>query len=131
MNNGVPRRIAVVSLWAENVPATVHFYHDVLGLRLVPHHASARPHFEVGGVILIILPGHPHPASPERFPQLAFAVDDLKSAVKNLEAHQVHLPWGVEEDRQAHWVMFYDPAGNLVELVQLEEKKWIGGEGDK
>jgi catechol-2,3-dioxygenase len=31
--------IAVVSLWAENVPATTHFYRDVIGLSIMPPHA--------------------------------------------------------------------------------------------
>ena len=34
--------------------------------------------------------------------------------------HYVDLPWGVEEDADSRWVMFRDPAGNLIELAQLE-----------
>jgi catechol 2,3-dioxygenase-like lactoylglutathione lyase family enzyme len=120
MNTLAPNRIAVVSLQAENVPETVHFYRDVLGLRLDPQHGSARPHFDVGGVILTVIPGKPQPPGPERFPVLAFAVSDLQSAVKKLEAHQVPLPWGVKGDGPSRWVMFHDPAGNLVELVEFE-----------
>jgi hypothetical protein len=29
------------------------------------------------------------------------------------------LPWGIEGDARSRWVMFHDPAGNLVELVQF------------
>ena len=46
-------RLAVVSLWAEDVPATAHFYRDVLGLRLLPQHGD-RPNFDLGGVYLTI-----------------------------------------------------------------------------
>src|SRR5574341_1061120 len=113
-------RLAVVSLWAEDVPATAHFYRDVIGLRLLPHHHGGRPHFDLNGVFLTILRGTPRPAenaSPARFPVIAFAVEDLEAAVERLKAHHGELPWGVEEDRDSRWVMFHDPAGNLSELA--------------
>jgi len=113
--------IAVVSLWAEDVPAAVHFYQDILGLRLLPH-AHERPHFDVGGIYLTILKGRPVPAqdaTPQRFPLIALAVDDLDAAKQNLRLHGVELPWGIEADADSRWVMFHDPAGNLVELVQF------------
>lgn len=114
-------RIAVVSLWAEDVPTCAHFYRDVLGLPLIGHHAS-HPHFDLGGTILVILKGRPSPAQeadPTRFPLIALAVDNLQEAVEMLNAHEVALPWGVEEDANTHWVMFHDPAGNLIELVEF------------
>jgi catechol 2,3-dioxygenase-like lactoylglutathione lyase family enzyme len=115
-------KIAVVSLWAEDVPTTVHFYRDVLGLRLLPHHRQ-QPHFDLGGVFLTIVKGQPVPArdaQPDRFPLLALAVDEFDGAIERLRAHRVELPWGVEEDGQSRWVMFRDPAGNLIELVQFK-----------
>ncbi len=117
-------RIAVVSLWAEDVPTCAHFYRDVLELPLIGLHAS-RPHFDLGGSTLVILKGRPSPAQeadPARFPLLALAVDDLQSFVERLKARQVALPWGVEENAGARWVMFYDPAGNLIELVEFASK---------
>ncbi|MBI1877269.1 MAG: VOC family protein, partial [Chloroflexi bacterium] len=112
-------KIAVISLWAEDVPATAHFYRDVIGLRLLPHHGE-RPHFDVDGVYLTILQGHPiaaQQAQPSRFPLVAFAVEDLDQAVARLRRHRVELPWGIEADDNSRWVMFHDPAGNLIELV--------------
>lgn len=114
-------RIAVVSIWAEDVAATAHFYRDVVGLRLLPHHLE-RPHFDLEGSYLTILKGRPVPAQdaePSRFPLIAFAVKDLDAAVVRLRAHDVELPWGIEKDAHSRWVMFHDPAGNLVELVQF------------
>jgi len=113
--------VAVVSLWAEDVPAAVHFYQDILGLRLLLHDHE-RPHFDVGGCYLTILKGRPVPAqdaAPARFPLIALAVDDLDAAEQNLRLHGVELPWGIEADANSRWVMFHDPAGNLVELVQF------------
>jgi catechol 2,3-dioxygenase-like lactoylglutathione lyase family enzyme len=121
--------LAVVSLWAEDVPATAHFYRHVIGLRLLPHHGS-RPHFDAGGLYLTILQGRPSPAEdavPARFPLIAFAVEDLDRAVEHLRAHRVELPWAIEEDADSRWVMFHDPAGNLIELAEFKYGLPSGG----
>jgi catechol-2,3-dioxygenase len=31
-------QLAVVSLWAEDVPANANFYQEVVGLKIMPHH---------------------------------------------------------------------------------------------
>jgi predicted enzyme related to lactoylglutathione lyase len=125
MSTSIPKSIAVVSLWAEDVPTAAHFYRDVIGLRLLPHHShhDGRPHFDVSGTYLTILKGKPVPAQnaePSHFPLIAFAVDDLDSAIERLQAHHVELPREVVEDADSRWVMFHDPAGNLIELVQFK-----------
>jgi len=59
MSMDIPEQISVVSLWAEDVPAAVHFYQKVIGLRLCPCQARHMdpPHFDVGGAYLTILKG--------------------------------------------------------------------------
>ena len=117
-------KLAVISLWAEDVATTAHFYRDVLGLRLLPHHGD-RPHFDLGGIYLTILKGRSMPAqnsAPDRFPIIAFAVDDLDAAVERLRTHHVELPRGVEEDANSRWVMFHDPVGNLIEIAQFKDR---------
>jgi catechol 2,3-dioxygenase-like lactoylglutathione lyase family enzyme len=119
-------RIAVISLWAEDVPAAAHFYRDAIGLPLLPHHAGERPHFDLGGPILTILPGRPGQPPPEpRFPLLALSVPDLETALARLRLHGVALPPQVESNPAGRWVLFHDPAGNLIELVE-----WTGGRRD-
>jgi len=117
----MPPTLAVISLWAEDVATTAHFYRDVLGLRLIDQHGD-RPHFDLGGIYLVILKGRPVPPLdpvPARFPIVALAVEDLDAAVAQLRAYPVDLPWGIEEDAGSRWVMFHDPAGNLIELAQF------------
>ena len=114
------KNVAVISLWAEDVPKAAHFYRDVLGLELVEHHHDSRPHFRVGDAYLVILKGKPIPAEnrePSRFPLYAFKVQDLDAGVERLVAHNIELPWGIEGSGSSRWVMFHDPAGNLVELT--------------
>ena len=115
-------QLFVVSLWAQDVAAEAHFYMDVVGLSLASHHRG-RPHFQLGEAYLVILQGRPNPPeepTPPRFPQVALMVDDLQAAVARLEQAGVALPWGIEEDAVSLWVMFHDPGGNLIELVQLK-----------
>jgi len=115
-------KLAVVTLWADDVAATARFYHDVIGLKLLMHDQH-RPHFDLGGIYLVILKGRPLPPLdpvPARFPIVAFAVDDLDAAIDHLRTHHVELPWGIEEDADSRWVMFYDPAGNLIELAHFK-----------
>ena len=115
-------KFAVVAVWAEDVVASAHFYRDVLGLNLLPHHGE-RPHFMVNRVYLMILKGKPAPAQdaqPPRFPIFAFSVDDLDVMVERLKKHGVSLPWGVEGNTNERWVMFHDPGGNLIDLAQFK-----------
>jgi catechol-2,3-dioxygenase len=115
-------KLAVVSLWAEDVATTAHFYRDVIGLKLLMHDRH-RPHFDLGGVYLVILQGRSLPPLdpvPARFPIIAFAVDDLDATIDHLRLHQIELPWGIEEDADSRWVMFCDPAGNLIELAHFK-----------
>jgi catechol-2,3-dioxygenase len=115
-------KLAVVSLWAEDVATTAHFYRDVIGLKLLMHDRH-RPHFDLGGVYLVILQGRSLPPLdpvPARFPIIAFAVDDLDATIDHLRLHHIELPWGIEEDADSRWVMFHDPAGNLIELAHFK-----------
>lgn len=112
--------LAVISLYAVDLDQSVEFYRDVIGLYLVSEGAG-HPHFRLDGTYLVMLKGNPQPAQEtdgEPFPVIAFAVDDLDGALDRLKAKDVVLPWGVEADARARWVMFHDPAGNLIELVQ-------------
>jgi catechol 2,3-dioxygenase-like lactoylglutathione lyase family enzyme len=112
--------LAVISLYAVDLERSVEFYRDVIGLYLVSEGAG-HPHFRLDGTYLVMLKGKPQPAQEtdgDPFPVIAFAVDDLDGALDRLKAKGVALPWGVEADARARWVMFHDPAGNLIELVQ-------------
>ena len=118
----MPPTLAVVSLWAEDVAATAHFYRDVIGMKLLLH--DRRPHFDLGSMHLVILKRRSLPPLdpvPARFPIVAFAVDDLDAAVERLRAHHVDLPWGIAEDSGSRWAMFHDPAGNLIELAHFKQ----------
>ena len=119
-----PGRVVVVSVKIPDLASGVHFYRDVVGLRLIPDHGH-RATFDLGdGMHLVLVESQPSPppdTGPARFPSLAFFVQDLGKAIAHLEAHGVDLRWGIEESSQAQWVMFRDPAGNLIEFAQLSQ----------
>ncbi|MBN1582208.1 MAG: VOC family protein [Anaerolineae bacterium] len=118
-----PGHVVVYSLWARDVPATVHFYRDVIGLDLLPHHGHHAA-FDLGhGSHLVIVRGQPAPAAntaQESFPRIAFAVDDLDGAIAHLKSCQVELQGDVQVTPNARWILFRDPAGNLIEFAQLD-----------
>ena len=114
-------KLAVVTLWGEDVDRMVVFYRDVMGLPLLTIDRG-RPHFDFGGGYLVILPGKPlgvTDSTPPRFPVLAFAVDNLHDTIHRLESHRIEMPWGIEEDDDSRWVMFKDPGGNLLEVAMF------------
>jgi len=120
MSNAIPNQISVASLWTEDMPATVHFYSEVLGLQLCPcqgYHMDP-PHFDIGGAYLAILKGKMNfTQDAETFPVIALTVEDLDSAVEKLKAHQVDLLKNIQEDESSRWVFFRDPGNNLIELA--------------
>ena len=118
-------KLAVVTLWAEDVERMSDFYQKVLGLPLAAIDRG-RPHFDFGGGYLSILPGQPYKvqdSKPSRFSVIAFAVDDLHEIIHQLKSHDVEMPWGIEEDSDSRWVMFYDPGGNLIEVAMMGIRK--------
>jgi catechol-2,3-dioxygenase len=118
-------KLTVVTLWAEDVQQMIDFYQNVLGLRMLTIDRG-RPHFDFGGGYLIILPGQPlgrQDSIQARFPVIAFAVQDLQDTIHQLKTHDVEMPWGIEEDSDSRWVMFYDPGGNLIEVAMFNIKK--------
>lgn len=112
----------VVALWAQNVETAAHFYRDILVLPMLPHHGPP-PHFKVGETLITILRSESpitQTGQSRRFPCLALEVENLNEAVQHLRSHEVELPWGIEEDADSRWVMFYDPAGNLIEIAEIK-----------
>jgi catechol 2,3-dioxygenase-like lactoylglutathione lyase family enzyme len=110
----------VVALWAPDQAEAARFFQEVVGLTLASHHAG-KPHFDIGGAHLTILRGRPLPAEnavPDRFPLLAFRVPDIEAAVARLHSAHVETPWGLEGPMGSRYVMFKDPAGNLLEFVE-------------
>ena len=114
--------IAVVTLWADNFEETVKFYKKILGVNDVHHMAEGVIHFKIDDIFFTVMKGKPAKATNSiipRFPIIAFSVDDIQKSSDMLIENKVALPWGIEENANAKWIMFNDPVGNLIEFVQF------------
>lgn len=103
-----------------DLPSTARFFGDVLGLSAV-HEGKGMVQFEVPSGQLFEVFG-----SESRFyplhacPVLAFQVEDVRSARKELELRGVQFVTEVEGCESEAWTYFRGPDGYLYELWQTE-----------
>jgi catechol 2,3-dioxygenase-like lactoylglutathione lyase family enzyme len=112
----------MMSLKAKDVARTAHFYRNVIGLEMAGHHGHM-PDFDLNGTYLTIIQGEPAAklgGASTQFPALALEVENLDKAIDRLRLHHIELPWEIEQGDTSRWVKFYDPARNLIELVQFD-----------
>jgi catechol 2,3-dioxygenase-like lactoylglutathione lyase family enzyme len=116
-------------LYADDVPALVAFYSDVVGLTEIdaPDEHSAAFRLEDGNVLLVFDPSRT--SSPGRFvPEhgttgdghVAFKVSDLDAAAGGLRGHDVDIEREITWPKGGRSVYFRDPANNSVEFVEGE-----------
>jgi catechol 2,3-dioxygenase-like lactoylglutathione lyase family enzyme len=116
-------------LYADDVPALVAFYGDVVGLTAIdpPDGHSAAFRLEDGNVLLVFDPNRtselgrfvpPHGTTGEG--HLAFRVDDLDASADDLRSRDIAIEREITWPRGGRSVYFRDPAGNSVEFVEGE-----------
>jgi len=64
-------------------------------------------------------PRQPADAFPPEFPLVTFEVSKLDKAVEEWQAHGVVFESGIEQRRDSRWIKLCDPAGNLIELLEI------------
>jgi catechol 2,3-dioxygenase-like lactoylglutathione lyase family enzyme len=114
--------IAVITLWANNFEETLEFYKEVLGINNIHLEMNGVVHFKINEVLFTVMQGKPGKAENSfipRFPIVAFSVEDIEETSRMLMENETDLPWGIEENATAKWIMLFDPAGNLIEFVQF------------
>jgi catechol 2,3-dioxygenase-like lactoylglutathione lyase family enzyme len=116
-------KLFVVTLWAPDIPESLHFYREVLGLEWLPHH-EGQPAFVVGdGIHLTLRKGKPVPAENALpFPVIAFQVADLDQALQHLKANGVKMAGDIVTKSGVRYCTFYDPAGNLIEIAEVSSE---------
>jgi catechol 2,3-dioxygenase-like lactoylglutathione lyase family enzyme len=126
-----PERIYETVLYADDIPAAVRFYEDVLGLRLVdrPDEFSAAFRLDGGGVLLLFEPGRasaPGRTVPSHGTSgaghIAFSVrhGGLDAFAEELQRRSIEIEREIEWDERGRSIYFRDVAGNSVELVEGE-----------
>ena len=113
-----------VTVYVSNMDAAVHFYSEVLGLKLAYRFGDNWASVEAGPGLTIGL----HPASSQspagRKGSMAIGLElngSIHEAVKTLEAKGVKFQGPVNEDKAGSFVGFEDPDGNQLYLAEL---KW-------
>lgn len=119
------RKVAVVTVWASpaHFDKTAAFYKDQLELPVIME-GKDQYILNADGTFVVIMPGEQAPPKnpAKRWPQFALTVASLDESVNKLRSAGVALPYGIEtfggEKPTSRYVMFHDPAGNLIELVE-------------
>ena len=114
-------------LYADDVPALVAFYSEVVGLTAIepPDAHSAAFRLEDGNVLLVFDPNRTSQAGrfvPEHGTSgqghVAFKVDELDARAHELRSHDVEIEREISWPLGGRSVYFRDPAGNSVEYVE-------------
>ena len=116
-------------LYADDIPAMVAFYRDVVGLAEIepPGELSAAFRLADGNVLLIFNPERA--SAPGRFVpshgttgagHMAFGVQGLDELKASLEQRGIEIEREIEWNENGRSVYFRDPAGNSVEYVEGE-----------
>jgi len=116
------KQFATVTVWVEDFPSAITFYRDGLGLELVSRPGDI-PQFLVGDSMLVLVKGRlfqPADAFPPDFPLFSFSVDNLEKTVRDLEKLNITLAEGITERPDSRWISLRDPAGNLIEIIEVK-----------
>jgi catechol 2,3-dioxygenase-like lactoylglutathione lyase family enzyme len=122
-----------VTVSVSNMDAAVHFYSEVLGLKLAYRFGDHWASVEIGKGLTIGL----HPASAEspagRRGSMTIGLElsgSIQDAVRTLEAKGVKFAGPINEGKSGSFVSFEDPDGNRLYLAQLNWSHVKQGEGE-
>lgn len=119
-----------VAIICSNYAASKHFYTEILGLRVLAERYRAerdsyKLDLEVSPGVSIELFSFPKPPQRPSRPEacglrhLAFAVDDIESSVKELQAKGIEVePIRLDEFTEKRFTFFPDPDGLPLELYE-------------
>lgn len=111
-----------VGLFTPNFDAMKHFYSETLGLEIVRSWDEPQIVFFAAGSTLIELVDKPDAAideaRPAGFDHFAFHVDDVDAAFDELKEAGVRTAIDPKDFQDVRIAFFYDPDGNMLELVQ-------------
>jgi catechol 2,3-dioxygenase-like lactoylglutathione lyase family enzyme len=109
-----------VGVRTADLPSTARFFGDVLGLSVVQE-GKGMVQFEVPSGQLFEVFGAESRFYPlHACPVLAFQVEDVRAARKELESRGIEFVTDVEGGESEAWTYFRGPDGYLYELWQTE-----------
>lgn len=112
---------AGVIIWTDNLERMVAFYRDTLGL---PVHSIHRDFaaFEIGGMRFSVgLHSEVHGRARDPYRMMAhLGTNDIQATYSRLQEAGIEFLRQPEREEWGGWVAtFYDPDGNLLQLLQI------------
>lgn len=118
-------RLSFATILVDDMSKALPFYEDVLGFKVIK-----RDHYPD----FVLLQQEHHPIALHQAPAkepiqsrviLGIAVDDLPRWLEELEGKQVRLMHKTPQKFfGGHYAGLYDPAGNMLELIQWNAESW-------
>jgi len=123
-----------VTFYVSDLKRAAKFYEETLGLEK-KYEFSSYVGFECGGVEIGLIPkiGENQKVGPSS-PSVEFLVDDVEKTYNELKRRGVKFVKELhEEPRGGRQAAFTDPDGNVLEIVQINWKKYfnVSAEGAK
>jgi catechol 2,3-dioxygenase-like lactoylglutathione lyase family enzyme len=121
-----------VTVFVSNMDRAVHFYTDVLGLKLVYRFGDDWASVEVGKGLTIGL--HPLSAKAQAGGSGGMSIGlelsgKIEDAIDKLKSKGVHFGEIIDDDKAGRFAHFHDPDGNSLYLAQLDWGHVSQGEG--
>lgn len=118
-------RIWDITLSVSNLERAVDFYENILGLSIKYYFPENYAGLDCGGIEIGLTTGV-SPQSSEGIPCVNFLVKDCDALVRSLHEQGVHF---IKETQDAAWggriARFMDPDGNLLQITQIDWKKYF------
>jgi catechol 2,3-dioxygenase-like lactoylglutathione lyase family enzyme len=116
----IPKGIAWVGLYTQDLPALADFYEHKLGLRVIERtekfcilDAGAGTHFEIWANGLAV-PGRKSPHEQSMI--IGFLVDQLEPVVAEFKTRGLHADTEISSYLGTRWIYYTDPEGNRFEI---------------
>ena len=113
-----PTEVAFIMYPVTDLPRSIAFYQDVLGLQPNGHAPARWVEFDIAGVTFG-LGDFPEVGKPGTANSLALEVEDLDAALAELKAKGLE-PWGPYETPVCHMGGITDPDGNADRLFVFQ-----------
>lgn len=121
MNKSIPplsiSGLSYLFIRVHDLEKMLHFYREVLGLRVYYEEVGEMAFLEAGGTAVALYTGRQTEITPESHWLIAFDVPDLITAVATLTAHSIPVS-PIVAIPSGRYAQFRDPEGNQLEIHQ-------------
>jgi catechol 2,3-dioxygenase-like lactoylglutathione lyase family enzyme len=120
-----------VTLPVRDMDRAIHFYTEVLGLKLAYRYGNHWASIELGkGLTIGLHPAHQTAPAAAGGPSIGLELSGpIEDAMRTLEGRGVSFQGAPDVGKSGKFVRFHDPDGNLLYLAELNWEHVRQGEG--